>query len=152
VACALIVYSYFEIQNALPKLAEMAPGNGAQRGVALSLWISLAVDAFVCGTFLLVPLVARTMPEAVHFGWRRLSDYTPRQLENVLPVVTRMVGMMSLAASMLLGYVIHMRIESALKDLHAHPPLLLVYGTLLGSLILITHYYGDRMDEAAGEA
>jgi len=149
-ACAFIAFSYFEIRNALPRLAERAPGGIALAGVSLSLWISFSVEVFVCGTILLAPLIARVMPEAVHFGWRRLSDYSPRQLERVLPVVTSMSGAMAIATAFFLGYGIHMRIQAALKDFHKFPPVLVVYAALLISFILITYYYGQRMDEEAG--
>ena len=150
-ACAVLLYSFFDIRNAQPSLSAQVASVGASAGAALSLWISFGVELFVCCTFLLVPLVARSMPEAVHFGWRRLSDYSPRQLERVIPVLVSMTGMMTLATSLLLGIGIHMRIRSALNDIHAHPPILLVYGALLVSFILITYYYGERMDEVAGE-
>jgi hypothetical protein len=147
-ACCFIVYSYFEIRNELPLLAA---ASDAHAGIALSLWIALSVQAFVCGVMLLVPVIARVMPEAVHFGWRRLSDYSPNQLQRVLPAVGAMSGMMCLATSLLLGLGIHVRIQNARSNTHNQALVLAMYAALLVSYILITWYYGQQMDEAAGE-
>jgi formate hydrogenlyase subunit 3/multisubunit Na+/H+ antiporter MnhD subunit len=146
----LIVYSYFEIKTGLPRIAALAP-SGIAGGISAALWVSLFVEILITCLLLAVPLIGRAFPEAVHFGWRRLSDYTPSQRERIMPLLRRMVGLLGASCTFFSGFGIHMRIQAALVNpRHGQPNLWWVAGILV-SFAAITSYYLRRFDEEAGE-
>ena len=149
VAAGLILCSYFEIRQALPLLASRAPNRGVNLAVSTLLWASFGTEVLIYAILLLVPLIARAYPSLVHFGSRRLSDYSPSQLDRVLPVLKSMVGMLCCAVTLTLGLEIHLRIRYALVDFRKQPPTLALYGLMLVSFLLITWYNVQKMDEAA---
>jgi hypothetical protein len=100
---------------------------------------------------LLVPALSRSFPEVAHFGFRRLSDYTPSQRERAFPILRGMVGLLNLAAVLYFGLSIDMQIKSALVDDRPRPPAFWTIAVFLISFGAITYYYVQRMDEVAGE-
>ncbi|HLY17154.1 MAG TPA: hypothetical protein VKR61_08005 [Bryobacteraceae bacterium] len=147
-SAGLIAYSYFEIRSGLPAIAAQVPSHGVPGAITASLWISLFVEIFLTGTLLVVPWISRAYPEAVHFGVRRMSDYTPEQRERIMPLLKQMMGMMSGAYNLFSGMGIHMRIQDALWDPRRRPNLWWMAGALV-SLGAITYYYVRRFDEEA---
>ena len=117
--------------------------------VSTLLWTSLGVDVLLYMLLLLVPVIGSAFPSAVHFGTRRLSDYTPSQLGRVIPVLKRMVGILCCAVALILGTEIHLRIRYALVDIRKQPPTLALYLLLPLCILLISWYFVQRMDEAA---
>ena len=149
-AAGLILYSYFEIRRALPLLASSAPSHNVNFAVSTLLWTSFGVEVLLYTSLVLVPLIGRAYPGYVHFGARRLSDYTPSQLDRVMPVLKSMVGILCCAVTLSLSLEIHLRIRYALVDFRKQPPTLAVYTTMLVSFLLITWFYVQKMDQAAG--
>ncbi len=151
VPAGIIAFSYFEIRGALPEIAARAPNAGVAGAAAAALWISLFVEILVTGVLLLVPWIGRGFPAAVHFGSRRLSDYTLAQRERILPLLRNMAVLMAAECNAFSGIGIHMRIEAALKDPRHQPPNLWWAGGMLISFAATTYYYLQRFDEVAGE-
>jgi hypothetical protein len=109
----------------------------------------LGVDVLLYMLLLLVPVIGGAFPGAVHFGARRLSDYTPSQLGRVMPVLKRMVGILCCVVALIFGTEIHLRIRYALVDIRKQPPTLALYLLLPLCILLISWYFVQRMDEAA---
>lgn len=124
-----------------------APAAGAN---SATFWISLFVEVLLTGLLLITPWLGRAFPAAIHFGWRHLSDYTPRQRERIMPLLTRMAGLMSASFNAFSGFGIHQRIQAALVD-PRHPPNLWWIAGALVSIGAIGYYYVQRFDEEAGE-
>jgi hypothetical protein len=147
-AIGLIVYSYFEITNSLPPM----PAQGSARlAITAAVWVSLGVEIFLTGLLLTVPWIGRVWPEVVHLGWRGLAEYTPGQRERIMPLVHQMMGMLSVTFNLFWGVNIHQHIRAGHSDPRRGPADLWWIGALLVSLAVITWYYVDKFDEAAGE-
>lgn len=161
----VILYSYFEIKTSLPLLTARIPTNSNPAGrpigflIGNGLWINLFLQILISGLLLAVPYVGRWYPGAVHFGWRCLSDYTPKQRERIMPLLRDMVGLASLLVSLVFGLCTHLRIHAALSsgprlpvDWFKHvisSELQLMAGMAVG-LGVITFYYVGRFDAEAG--
>lgn len=52
----LIVYSYFEIENNLPRIAARAPNGAAAPAISICLWVALFVEILCTGLLLVAPL------------------------------------------------------------------------------------------------
>jgi hypothetical protein len=160
----VIIYSYFEIKSDLPLLTARLPTNRNPAGqpvgsvIGHGLWINLFLQIFISGLLLAVPYVGRWFPEAVHFGWRCLSDYTPEQRERIMPLLRNMMGLASLLVSVVFGLCNHLRIQSALTSGPRLPAdwftsvfssqLQLMAGLAVG-LGVLTVYYVGRFDAEA---
>ena len=149
-AAALLLSSAYETYRALPALAVQMP-NRAALGLSATVWITFAIEVFLCAIFLLVPWLARIAPGMIHFGARRLSDYTPSQLERALPVVRRMMGALCVLVTFFMGLGVHLRIQQARSGSTSVAPLLWVNGAMVVCLIGVTVIYGQQMDNEAGE-
>ena len=150
-AAALLICSCFEVKNALPDFVGQTQNRASTLDLSTTVWVSLGLEVFLCAVFLAVPFIARIAPSAVHFGSRRLSDYSPAQLDRVIPVVSRMMGALCVLVTFFVGLGVHLRIEQARNGNHTIAPLLIVNGAMLVSLIVVTFVYGEQMDQAAGE-
>jgi hypothetical protein len=117
--------------------------------LSTSVWITLGLEVFLCVVFLLVPWIGSVAPSAVHFGSRRLSDYTEAQLDRVMPVVKRMMGALCVGVTFFMGLGTHLRIEQARHGTHVVAPMLVVNGAMVMCLLVITLVYGQQMDLAA---
>ncbi|HEY4045536.1 MAG TPA: hypothetical protein VGM27_01615 [Acidobacteriaceae bacterium] len=104
----------------------------------MNLWIPLFLEILITGVLLLVPALSRSFPEVAHFGFRRLSDYTPSQRERVFPILRRMVGLLNLAAVLYFGLGIDMQIKYALVD-RPRPPAFWTIAIFLISFGAITY-------------
>jgi hypothetical protein len=91
-AVVALAYSYLQVETGLPEIATRRPG------IAITVWTLFAIGVLMTAVLLSVPFIARSSPEMVHFGWRRLSDYTPEQLRRILPLLRTVVGLMALAS------------------------------------------------------
>jgi hypothetical protein len=150
-AIGLIAYSYLEIKHNLPQIAERVPNRAVATAISLNLWIPLLLEILITGVLLLVPALSRAYPEAVHFGLRRLSDYTPSQRDRIMPILSRMVGLLSVAATVYFGFGIDLQIKAALVNGRPRPPAPWEIAAFVISFGAITYYYVQRMDEEAGE-
>jgi hypothetical protein len=161
----VILCSYLEIKISLPLLTARLPTNSNPAGVPVGLvienglWINLFLQLLISGLLLAVPYVGAWYPGAVHFGWRHLSDYTPRQRERIMPLLQDMMGLSSLLVSLCFGFCNHLRIQSALSSGprlpadwfgHVISSELQVMAGLVVGLVVVTFYYVARFDAKAG--
>ena len=155
VTAAILLHSYFDIWRHMPLIAARTPpGSAAAFAISMQLWTAIGIQTVVCVTFLLVPAIARSSPGAVHFGWRRLSDYSPRQRERIMPLLKRMMGILSVLTAVFFGAWIHTCIGNAVDTPRSPvPPVQLVWWTagLVAVSALVTAYYLQRFDQAAGD-
>src|SRR5262249_44333485 len=103
----------------------------------------------VSGLILVAPAVARSSPGLVHFGPRLFSDYTPKERELLMPLLSRMAGWLSVALNAFSFMGIHMQIAAAL----AFPPRVPIpwwVGGMLITFAVIIYYYLQRFDEETG--
>ena len=149
-AAALLLSSAYETYRALPSLAAQMSRHTAF-ALSATIWITFALEVFLCAAFLLTPWCVRVAPGLIHFGSRRLSDYTPAQLERVLPVVRRMMGALCVPVTFFMGLGVHLRIQLARSGSTSVAPLLWVNGAMVICLIGLTVIYGQQMDNEAGE-
>lgn len=125
-----------------------AAGQANGWGSPSVLWLLLGLQIVVGASFFLVAPLSRRFPRLVHFGTRRLSDFTPLQRERILPVLTGMTETLSIPATLLLAYVIREIIRVASSP---HPEIslgwTLAFFLLSNAAILI--YYLRRIATAA---
>jgi len=117
VTLGLAFYSFFLIKTNIPRLPARIPthfnGSGEANGWGSpdTLWLVLVIQVLTCGLFLAMPLLGRRYPGSISLGTRSLSDFTPEQRERILPLLTDMVGYMSvllgLFFSVLLREIVH---------------------------------------------
>jgi len=93
-----------------------------------------------------VPFLAAAFPELVHFGSRCWTDYSPREREQLMPLLKAMMGWMSLLASLFFTMDIHWQIRNALSGSPGPPSLWLPAGLIFGEGASII-YYLHRFDE-----
>ena len=150
IAMGLALYSFALVQSSVGTLPARIPthfnsvGEPNGWGSPDVLWLILLMQVFTCGIFLLVPPLSRRFPESVHFGARRLSDFTPEQQERLLPLVTEMTGAMSAPLGLLFSYLIHEMIRVASSS---HPNLSLAWAMalFLPATAAIVIYYLRRI-------
>ena len=154
IATALAVYSFVAVQTNIASLPARVPthfdaaGETNGWGSPSVLWLLFLVQVFICGGFFLLPLLSRRFPASVHFGARKLSDFTPEQREQVLPLLAEMMGTLSVPVSLLFSYLIHEMIRVASAP-HPELPLWWAMGIFLTSNAAILIYYLRRINAAA---
>lgn len=139
----LAVYSFLQVRA---DLTHNLPGGAAANAAK----VLLAIQVIVGVVFFLIPF----FPESVHFGSRRLADYTPAQLKRIMPLLRDMVGLMSCVFAMYFAVNIHVLISQAfsLVPREAARAILRVEPWLVGTLLVgesaIIFYYLRRFDTA----
>lgn len=158
VAAALALYSFFLIQTSLPNLPSRIPvhfnlaGQPDGWGSPNTFWILLGFQVLVCGVMLSMSSWGRRYPGSVHFGTRRLSDFTPEQRELVLPLLDQLGGWMSVITGLFFVFIIRESIGAAGSD---HPQFHVGWAAALFvvGLVGVSVYYVwliNRVARAAG--
>jgi uncharacterized membrane protein len=156
ITLGLALYSFFLIETNMPRLPARIPTHFNAAGEADgwispdTLWVLLLLQALTCGFFLVVPLLARRFPATVNVGFRKLSDFTPVQRERIMPLLTDMMGYMSLLSGLffctLLRDIIH-----AASSSHPHISLWWELGPFLAGTAVTVIYYLRRIFGVANE-
>jgi len=154
ISLVMVIYSYFLIQTNLPKLPRHIPTHFNAAGVADgwgspdTLWVLLGAQALTCAVFLAVPYLSQRYPGAVHFGSRRLSDFSPAQRTRMLPMLNNMAGYLSIVMNLFFCFMLHEIIQATAQPMpHIHPlwPMVLLVAGTLGIML----YYLARFRRAA---
>jgi len=157
ISLILVIYSYFLIQTNIPKLPRIIPTHFNAAGVANgwgspdTLWFLLGAQALTCGVFLIIPYVGQRFPGAVHFGTRRLSDFSAAQRARMLPILNDMAGYLNIVMNLFFVYMLHEIIHVAaqpIPQLHMFWPLALLMGGMFGIML---YYLGKFRRAAKGE-
>ena len=154
VAAALALYSYLLIETSLPHLPARIPthfnlaGQPDKWGSPHALWLVLGIQVLIAGLMLSIPLLGRHFPGAVHLGTRRLSDYTPEQRELVMPLLEQMSGIMSVASSLFLVYIIREMIRAA-EQPGSKTHIGWAAGLFAGGMVGVSLCYMRRMSRVA---
>ena len=155
ISIVLVIYSYFQIQSAIPTLPRVIPTHFNPAGVAdgwgspETLWILLGAQVLTSAVFLTVPYLGLWRPSLVHFGRRRLSDFTPAQQARLIPMLKDMSGLLSIVANLFFVYLLRQIIRATQPIPHLHvlwPMTLLVGGTLGITLIYLQRFYRTAQD------
>ncbi len=93
----LAVYSYFQIK---PNLSQSLPAVPA----AMAPKMLFVIQLFVTFLFFIIPF----FPESIHFGSRRLSDYSAKQLECVTPLVKDLLSLMGMLMALYFAVNVHL--------------------------------------------
>jgi len=141
----LVGYSYFEMKTNLP-------GTAADSSSAIAVRVLLGIQFLGSILFFAIPYFP---PEMIHFGWRRLSDYTPKQLERIMPLVRDMAGLMGLLFGLFFTARIHLQLGQAnstqprevAQQISGLMPWMT--GGLIVGETLIVLYYVSRFDAEA---
>ncbi|MGO8790891.1 MAG: DUF1648 domain-containing protein [Terriglobia bacterium] len=146
ISLLLVAYSYFLIQTSIPKLPQSIPTHFNADGVANGwgspdmLWILLGAQALTCTVFLIMPYVGQRFPGAVHFGSRRLSDFSPAQQTRMLPMLKDLAGLLSVVMNLFFVFMLREVIQAAAQPIpHINPRWPMVF--LVGGTAAITVYY-----------
>jgi uncharacterized membrane protein len=156
ITIGLAVYSFFLIQTSLPSLPARIPthfnaaGEADGWGSPDSLWVLLLIQVLVGGLFLVIPLLGRRFPESVNIGSLKLSDYTPAQRERIMPLLTDMMGYISVLFSLLFCLLLRQAIRAASSP-HPHLAVWWVFGVMVAGTALTLIYYIRRIDDVAKE-
>lgn len=153
IALLLVLYSFFLIRTKIPRLPARIPthfnaaGQANGWGSPESLWHLLLAQILTCGLPLLIPALARSRPGMVHLGTRNLSDFTPAQRERIMPLLSDMVGSMSVLLGCLFCVLVRETIHAALS---AHPYFSPGWvGVFLAGMAALLFYYLRRIYAAA---
>jgi uncharacterized membrane protein len=152
----LAFYSFFLIKTNIPRLPARIPthfnaaGEADGWGSPDTLWVLLLVQALTCGLFLVVPLLARRFPGTVNVGFRRLSDFTPGQRKRIIPLVTDMMGYMSVLLGLFFCTILREIIHAASSS-HPHISPWWELGLLLAGTAATVIYYLRRIFAVANE-
>jgi uncharacterized membrane protein len=150
----LVVYSYFLIRTNLPKLPRLIPTHFNAAGMANAwgspdvLWMLLGAQALTCAVFLLVPFLGQRFPGAVHFGSRRLSDFSPAQRERLVPALNDMAGYLNVVMNLFFIFMLHETIQAATQPI-PHIQVFWPLGILIGGTVGITLYYTGKFRRLA---
>lgn len=144
---ALAFYSYLQVSV---KAAENVPGAHAADAAKLMFGVQILVSVI----FFLIPF----FPETVHFGSRTLADYTPAQMERIMPLLRDMTGVMGFVAALYFAVNVRLLIRQLLspdpreaaRAIAANQPWL-VCALLVGEGVTV-YYYLRRFDAAANSA
>jgi hypothetical protein len=137
----LAAYSYFQIR---PDLGDTSSGHPA----VLAPKMLFAIQLLVTLLFFIIPY----FPEAMHFGSRRLTDYSPRQLERIIPLLKDTLGLMGVLAASYFAINIHLfagqaqssNPREAARQIVGLEPWLV--GGLLTGEAAVTFFYLRRFD------
>lgn len=150
-AVAMALYSYFLIKANLARLPSRIPthfnfaGKPDGWGSPHVLWVLLAIQVLIAFILLFVPLCGRRFPRAVHLGAKNLSDFTPEQRELMMPLLEKMAGLMSLAASLFFVYLIRETIRTA-EVAHPRTHMDWALGLFIGTMTGLPLYYIHRIN------
>src|SRR5271169_3178191 len=123
ISLVMLAYSYFLIQTNLPNLPARMPTHFNAAGMADGwgspdvLWVVLGAQALTCAVFLLVPFLGQRFPGAVHFGSRRLSDFSPAQRVRLVPLLNDMAGYMSIVMNLFFVLMLRQIIQAAAQPI-----------------------------------
>jgi len=157
ISLVILIYSYFLVQTSLPKLPRLIPTHFNADGVANAwgspdiLWFVLGAQALTCAVFLIVPYLGQRVPQAVHFGSRRLSDFPPAQRPRMAAMLNDLAGYLSIVMNLFFVFVLHEMIQSAtepIPHIHMRLPLALLVGGMFGIML---YYLGKFRRAAKGE-
>ncbi|MGA3327217.1 MAG: DUF1648 domain-containing protein [Terriglobia bacterium] len=157
ISVVLVIYSYFLIQTNLPKLPRNIPTHFNAAGVADgwgspdTLWVLLGAQALTCAVFLIVPYLGQRSPDAVHFGSRRLSDFSPSQRARMVSMLNDLAGYLSIVMNLFFVFMLREIIQAAgqsIPHLHMLWPLVLLVGGTSGIML---YYLGKFRRAAKGE-
>jgi uncharacterized membrane protein len=152
----LALYSFFLIKTNIPCLPARIPthfnaaGEADGWGSPDTLWILLVVQVLICGFFLAVPLLGRRFPGSVNVGTRRLSDFTPAQQERIMPLLSDMMGYMSVLLGLLFSVLLRETIHAASSS-HPHLSPWWELGLFLAGTAATLIYYFSRIFAVAHE-
>jgi len=141
----LIAYSFFELKA---NVGFNSPIPGTPSATAAKLLFSIEILTSIL--FFVIPF----FPETIHFGTRRLSDYSPEDLGRIMPLVRDMIALMGCIFALYFSVNVHLLIHQALspapraaaRAIVALEPWLV--GGLLVALGAVTFYYLRRFDAA----
>jgi uncharacterized membrane protein len=154
ISLVMLIYSYFLIQTSLPKLPHHIPTHYNAAGVANGwgspdmLWILLGAQALTCAVFLLVPYLGQRFPGSVHFGSRRLSDFSPAQQERLLPILNEMGGCLSVVMNLFFVFMLRQVIQQATESI-PHLYMLWPLTVLVAGTLGVTLFYFRKFNQAA---
>jgi uncharacterized membrane protein len=154
ISIVMVVYSYFLIQTNLPNLPQRIPTHFNAAGVADgwgspdTLWILLGAQALTSAVFLIVPYVGERYPGAIHFGTRRLSDFSPAQRVRMLPMLNDLAAYLCIVMNLFFVVMLHRVIQAATQPI-PHLDALWPMALLLGGTIGIVLYYMVKFRRAA---
>jgi uncharacterized membrane protein len=156
ITLGLAFYSFFLIKTNIPRLPSRIPthfnaaGEADGWGSPDNLWLLLVVQVLTCGLFLAMTLLGRRFPGTVNVGFRKLSDFTPAQRERIMPLLTDMMGYVSVLLSLLFLILVRGNIRAALSS-HPHFSPWWELGVLLASTVATLIYYSRRIFAVARE-
>ena len=154
ISIAMVVYSYFLIQSSLPNLPPRIPTHFNAAGVADgwgspdTLWILLGAQALTSAVFLIMPYVGQRYPGAIHFGTRRLSDFSPAQRVRMLPMLNDLAAYLCIVMNLFFVVMLRRVIQAAtqpIPHLDAFWPMALMLGGTIGIIV----YYMMKFRRAA---
>ena len=154
ISIVMVVYSYFLIQTNLPNLPQRIPTHFNAAGVADgwgspdTLWILLGAQALTCAVFLIVPYVGQRYPGAIHFGTRRLSDFSPAQRVRMLPMLNDLAAYLCIVMNLFFVVMLRRVIQAATQSI-PHLDTFWPMALLLGGTIGIILYYMVKFLRAA---
>jgi uncharacterized membrane protein len=152
----LALYSFFLIKTNIPRLPARIPthfnaaGEADGWGSPDTLWVLLLIQVLTCGLFLVAPVLARRFPGTVNVGFRKLSDFTAAQRERIMPLLTDMMGYMSVLLGLLFCILLRETINAASSS-HPRISFWREFGLFLAGTAVTIIYYLRRIFALANE-
>jgi len=157
ISLVILIYCYFLVQTSLPKLPGVIPTHFNADGVANAwgspdvLWFVLGAQALTCAIFLIVPYLGQRIPQAIHFGSRRLSDFPPAQRPRMVAMLNDLAGYLNIVMNLFFVIMLREMIRSATEPIpriHVRLPLAFLVGGMFGVML---YYLGKFRRAAKGE-
>jgi uncharacterized membrane protein len=156
ISLVLVIYSYFLIKTNLPNLPRIIPTHFNGAGVANgwgspdTLWVLLGAQALTCGMFLVMPYFSQRYPKLVHFGRRKLSEFSPGQRARMLTILNDMAGYSNILLNVFWVFMLMEILRASAQPIpRIHPlfPMVLLVGGMMGIMV----YYMAQFRRVAKE-
>ena len=150
----LLIYSYFITRITIPTLPQRIPVHFNAAGEANGwgspdiFWLLFAAQTLSTVLFLAVPYLGQLLPGAVHFGRRRLSDFSPERRPQMLSIMSDMSAYMSIVMNLFFVVMLHEMIRAVREPIpRLHP--LFPLGLMIAGMVGVMVYYFWKFNAAA---
>jgi uncharacterized membrane protein len=157
ISIMLVVYSFFLVRTTLSSLPSRIPMHFNSAGVVNGwgtpgdLWLLVGAQALICAIFILVPYLGQLMPDAIHLGTKRLSDFPIEARPRVLALFSNMGAWINAVMNLFFVDILRQVIQAARQTNPQITPILPLV-VMTACLAAIVIYYLFQFNSAGKDA